>query len=450
MHIVVKLEEKLRAKVRDDVLQHVLKSLTSSGSDPSPLAAAMMVEMVKLDLVLLKGVATTLEMLLKDKHSRRAAIAVLGKLSEQHPANEAVNRATSHLQTLVLQVADPTYDYDVITICRNFGWKCGSKASLVHLKTITASPHQRILSSAYFPGRDELATGGSEGNVAIWGSPSFGDVPAAQFTLTGPGNIWYSPVGMDASPKGSALAVACVASRTLAPVIKLFLCSESGVWSLGDTVNRTPNTIMTAIKAVSTRIGGLCVAESTEQEGELVHDVVLFGGNSATSETRKLARAHSDYITVVTSSAENENWLLTGSRDTLVKVWDTRNGPGTSPAHSLQHHTDTITSIAAVRDTLLTASLDNMLCLWDTRKLKSPVTERPSPSPILRVACATGASVVVATTQSLSLLSLHPFHAHDVVPNVCYTEVRPNHDGSVIFATGDSIDLYAIQPLPGA
>ena len=139
IEIVAKLDEKIRSKVRDEVLQAVLKGLTSSGSEPMPTCAAMMAEMVRLELVLLRGVATTLETLLSDKNTRRAAIAVLGKLSEQHGQNEAFVKATAHLQQSLLKVQDQTCDYDVITICRNLGWRSNSRASLTQVRSFAAT-----------------------------------------------------------------------------------------------------------------------------------------------------------------------------------------------------------------------------------------------------------------------------------------------------------------------
>ena len=446
IEIVAKLDEKIRSKVRDEVLQAVLKGLTSSGSEPMPTCAAMMAEMVRLELVLLRGVATTLETLLSDKNTRRAAIAVLGKLSEQHGQNEAFVKATAHLQQSLLKVQDQTCDYDVITICRNLGWRSNSRASLTQVRSFAAtggspSPHRNIVSSAYFAGRDELATGGDEGIVAVWGPPSYGETPSATLQLP----PQYVPVAMDASPKGNALAVAAVAGHYHPSTVKLYACADStGTWSLGDTLTRPVNTIITCIRAVSSRIGVLCVAETTD---ESAHDIVFFGGSSATVETRKIAGAHSDYITVTASSTENENWLLTGSRDATARVWDTRS-QAVSPAHTLTYHHDTVTSIASMRDVIVTASLDQTLCIWDMRKLKAPVAERGFSAPVLRVACTAGTTAVVATSNSLSLLSLHPLQVHDVIPNVCYTEVRANHDGTIVFASNTTLDTFLVQLTP--
>jgi WD40 repeat protein len=252
---------------------------------------------------------------------------------------------------------------------------------------------------------------------------------------------------MDTSPKGNALAVAAVAGRAQPSTVKLFACSDTtNAWSLGDTLTRPANTVITSIRAVSSRIGVLCVAESNSSAAEIAHDIVFFGGSSATVETRKIALAHSDYITVVASSTENENLLLTGSRDATARVWDTRS-QAVSAAHTLSSHHDTVTSIASLRDVIVTASVDQSLCLWDMRKLKSPVAERSFGAPVLRVACTAGTTAVVATSNSLSLVSLHPLQVHDVVPNVCYTEVRANHDGSVVFASRATLDAYVVQLL---
>lgn len=448
LSIVSMLEEKYRGRIRDDVLQRVLKELTTSGDETMPLCARMMAEMVRLELVLIRGVATTLDALLKDRASRRAAVAVIGQLAQlyQDEGNPAVLHIIHDTRATLESINDPSFEYDCNCVSRLAGWSPPPAASLVLFRSFRTPHLSNTISSAYFPGRDELVTGGSERTVAVWGGPTYGETPSATFQL--PANT--TPVSMDGSSKGNLLVVGCVtaarrdhtASVSSTSVVQGYICSEHGTWTSGDAIKRPEKTIVTNVRCVAVKGAVICTGESLDDSN---HQVVFF--NSQGAETRKINRAHQDYITTIASCPENETMLLTGSRDMTVRLWDARIASSAPPPSLLDSHKDTITSISSIRDVILTTSMDGVLKLWDVRRLKGELQEKKFASPILRSVCTTGTTAAVSTAQGLYMISLFPtLKVEDVIPNVRYTELKANHDGTVVFGCGAGcVDSYAVQ-----
>jgi hypothetical protein len=559
--VVALLDEPFRSKVRDEVLQGVLKSLTSvtintenfmskrhastpppppistvdsdsSSGDQSqqqqdaddaegfvPLATRMMVEMIRLDLVLIKGVATTLDTLLRDRNARQAAVAVIGLLAERyaqtqcnairshHPAPAAahgkgkqqpqqqsttssnstnddgilpmLNHVRSALQSAAADAAANScgeLDYDLNAIYRYMDWghapapsSTTSSASaspkdayhsqhqtLVRVPKPLTTPHEAITSMAYFACRDQLVTGGAERTISVWGSQVSGEVPSASFQLP----AHTTPVSMDASIRGSLLAVGCVTSSkggVPSSCVQAYLCSDSGAWTVGDVIKRPDRTVLTNVKCLAVKGSVVCTTETLLAADQPQHQVALF--NAAGHETRVFARAHADCITALGVSADSDHLIITGSRDATVRLWDVRspvtgstNGAGSSPTSSTGHvvlngHFDTITSIAPVRDVIVTTSLDGTMRVWDVRRTKTELCSKKFSSGVLKAVCTANLSAVVSTLRGLFLVSLLPtIEVDDVLPNVVCTDLRANFDGTVVFgASKDFISSFAIH-----
>lgn len=583
--VVALLEEPYRSKVRDEVLQGVLKALTSvtitTESSPSvtattatpsaaaqrtstpppppistvdsesssdqqqtphllqqhaeeaegfvPLATRMMVEMIRLDLVLIRGVATTLDTLLRDRNARQAAVAVIGLLAERYAQSQSTAAASAnnskqgkskqqqqqsssttttstndegilpmlnHVRSaLQLAAADAAVnscgelDYDLNAIYRYMDWRhtppppptaaaaplqpavvvassssTNTKDSAApHLQTMVrvpkplATPHEAITSMAYFACRDQLVTGGAERTISVWGSQVSGEVPSASFQLP----AHTTPVSMDASIRGSLLAVGCVTSSSKGAVpsscVQAYLCSDSGAWTVGDIIKRPDRTVLTSVKCLAVKGSVVCTTETLLAADQPQHQVALF--NASGHETRVFARAHADCITALGVSADSDHLIITGSRDATVRLWDVRspvtgstNGAGASPTSSTGHvvlngHTDTITSIAPVRDIILTTSLDGTMRVWDVRRTKTELCSKKFSSGVMKAVCTANLSAVVSTLRGLFLVSLMPtIEVEDVVPNMRCTDLRANFDGTVVFgASRDSITSFAIH-----
>ncbi|KAH9600633.1 hypothetical protein LSM04_007410 [Trypanosoma melophagium] len=511
LSIVAALEAPFRVQIRDAVLQELLTALTTTRNPgPMPVCSEMLAEMVRLNLVVLRGVATTLEKLLDSPDTRRAAIAVLGRLADQNRGDELFLQVVQNVEPLVRRIKEPEYDYDCITIARLLGWSTAERTtggttttaapSLVPVKTIEQSC--TVTSMTYFRQRDELVSATCDGAVIIWGSPNpiNGDVKPS-VTIDLPQQC--VPIAMDAAPRGNYLVVAgmpfpsgnlrammnesgngsgnnsnnnnnnntsngsgsskkrnILSSPVKGPVLRFLTCNEStGSWANGEAITRKEHVTLTAVAALSNLV--VCTAESTPTErltdSGLQHDLLLLNGHTA-QPLRRFEHVHDDYTTVLRVGEEGEHMLLSGSRDCVVKVWDTRssssggNRPSLStavganintttgtftPTHRLKHsHTDTITAILPHRKALITASLDGSLLMWDTRRMSTPVWETHMTSPILDVAAAENGNIAVATARGLTLLSLESHRAQDIISNVAHTQLRSNADGTVIFAAG--------------
>jgi WD40 repeat protein len=344
-------------------------------------------------------------------------------------------RALSHIQKTVQEIDDPQFDYDVNSITRHLMWTPQPKATLKRFRTIE-TPHTAVTATGYFPSRDELVTAGHEGSIAVWGAPFFGDRPSTVLDL--PRHYFASAV--DGLAKGTMFVAVCnrsVHPSLSSPLLQTYVMNEASQWVKGEAVTRHEGTVVTNVKCINAKGAVFCISESLGEQ----HQLAFFSAHG--SETRRVSRAHTDHIIAMTSNPENENLLFTGSRDTTVRVWDTRSS-GSSPTHMLEAHEDTVTSIGVFRDVVMTTSFDGRLRLWDMRKLKSHVAEKQFLSPILRASVTHNTTATVATAYSLNLVSLFPLQLEDCIPNVLYPDLRANFDGSVIFAAGKNVDFYAV------
>lgn len=397
----------------------------------------------------------------------RTAVATLGLLADRYKKHDSFLRAVSHLQPLLQKEVslDPSLEYENAFISRTLGWNLpGPRLSLVK-RFPTAQHHSKpIISSTYFSVTDDLVTGGAEGGICVWGAPptasssssatSTGDGgngssdcssgPSARFALPPS----YIPAAMDGFTRGRVLAVACVAPAPNTPMIRLYQCPDADVtgshWKLVETIERDDCTVITCLKRINLKTNAFVTAEADGRS----HNLVCY--NMQGKVQRQIIGAHKDFTTVLQPSVDY-NWLFSGSRDTMVKAWDSRNFSTNAPLHALAAHSDTITGIYTTADNVITSGLDNKVCLWDIRRLKKPVTEKQFAAPVLKVSVcgAQRPCIIVSTTQSLSLLSFTNLVTEDVVANTCYTDLRPNYDGSALFATGgmgQSIDMYVSDP----
>jgi hypothetical protein len=436
LSIIPHLEEPAKAKVRDEVLNLVLKSLTTA-NDNHVNAAGMLSELVNLQLVVLSGVASTLEALLQDATTRKAACAVLGKLAQQsqNPSNQT-RAALNHLSPLIARIDDPELEYDVVYINRAMGWKT-PRASLTHGRTLTTPHKGAIISSAFFPQRDEFVTGGADGVICVWGPPSNGDTPSTTFNLPSA----TIPCSMDASPQGHLLAVAVASLDGKTPQIQLYPVLDIAKWGPAQKINRPIGSVVTSIKCLSSRSAGICLSERSSKGS----NNLLFFALPGDTVVRDIPEAHTDYVTCLATSAESDTVVLSGSRDKTVRLWDTRNSKPS--VATLAGHSMCVTTVSTVRDLVATGSLDRNLCIWDIRKLQKPVMSKTLSAPILKVHCGQQPTAVVATTNSISALTLDPLEVQDITPNVCYHELRQNNETSVVFAAGEGsvVDMYSLR-----
>lgn len=441
-------------EIREELLVQVFTQIREAPEADVPALADSLVAMIKGEVVHVAAVVAPIEALLKEPNGCRPAVFVLGKLCEQFASNPTFSKAISPLQP-ALQAAigtDSAFDYDNAFISRVLGWKLPGP-QLVHIRRFEAvsssstpsmtaanSTSKNVVSSAYFGPSDELVTGGADGRICVWGAPGYGTTPSARFSLPPS----FVPVSMDTMTKGRVLMVACVGPAPATPQIQFFQCSDAGKeganWSLIHTIERD-SSIISCIKRIHNKSNAFVVAE---EEDAGVYGLIFF--NSQGAVTRQIHKAHDTTITAVGVSP-NHSWLVSGSKDGVVKIWDAK-GTTITPLHILAGHTSPITAVIVTSDHIVTASIDGKLCQWDIKRMKKPVVEKVFPDPIIK-AVLTGSMrpcVAVATLRCITLLTINGLIVEDVHPNVCASELRSNHNGSLLFGCGAHIDMYLTDP----
>eukprot|EP00758_Cryptobia_borreli_P004688 Tbor_TRINITY_DN4521_c0_g1::TRINITY_DN4521_c0_g1_i1::g.15774::m.15774 len=397
-------DDKLRTEVRDLVLKYVLEDLTISGDDPMPNCAAMLAEMVKLELVMLTGIGKTLEAFLNDPSTRRAAIAVLGILAENYSGNEAFLKAVRHLQPILQSFSnDPSFNYDNAFITRIVGWNLpGPQLGLIRRFPIPQNTTKSIVSSTYFSTSDELLTGSMDGTISVWGAPQYG---GASLSKTSAGNVngesdqtlstspntsttspgcsgpsakitlppSYLPVSMDAFTRGRILAVACVAPAPATPCIRLYQCTteeHAAASSKGRSSSTTRG-------SCSTTSAGDDSNSSTNFMGpSLSH---LTAALPATPGVWKLVenieRDECSMITCLKRINFKTNTFCTGEADGQSHNIVFFNGQGKQIRQIQKAHTDVITVLNTSQDAnwLFSGSRDTTVKAWDSRTGTSPL-----------------------------------------------------------------------------
>ncbi|CAD2218419.1 G-protein (beta)-like protein [Angomonas deanei] len=453
LSVVSKLEEDLQKEVRNAVLQDLLDQLTNPGVHPVSSAAEMLAEMSRLGLVRLPGVVAVVDQLLSDPEKRRAGVFVLGRVAEQNKGSEAflkeVHDKPNIEQVLLALYKDPEFECDVVTITRLLGGDAALQSAVALRPSVEIPSSAPTTAIHYVRGRDELASVRGDGTIAFYGAPnSAGEVPP-RVTLDLVGNC--SPVGVSAPRSGQYVVVAgnpilpAFASHVearrktdgskqpsvTAPVVQLFAPSEQPAgWVSGEAIQRTAGLTATAVSALSSTTISLAESHTT-------HDITLIDASTATA-ANTVAGAHSDYITVLTA-CESEFAFVSGSRDKVVKLWDSRK-PGTASAVATMTnaaHGDTISAIQSFKSYIMTSSLDGTVLVWDARQLETPVASRTFASPVLSLCTLEERRTVVATARCLYLLSLESLSSIDATPNAVYTSLCANEKGNAVFAIGE-------------
>lgn len=481
--VVASLDDPHKKQVRGIVLQKNMDQLGVSGEDPMPLAAEMLVEMAKLGLVRLPGMIAVIETFLEKPQTRRAGLAMLGRILDQLRDNKRFIASVRSNKSISMQLYKfhncPEYEYDVIAISQlmtnNTGGSNGNPT--LHEGPVlrhSGAPTTRI---QYFGARDELVSAHLDGTVVLWGDPGNSmtamqgtlDMPNAciPWAMAGPRQGSYlvlsgKPLPQDSSyGQFSSMRKRHELSSSKGPMSrKPVLCIldyNGGLWKAGQIIERPLTTTLTAVAALPNSV--VCSAETQNNvESGLPgrqHEIVFFHAGTG-QHLRTIQQAHSDYVTVLATCAESAALLFSGSRDRTVKLFDARvqqqgAGKGGSVVQLPNTHTDTITSISTLHDSVITTSLDGTLLIWDRRKLNEPLVTRAFSSPVLSTALlGNGESLMaVGTARGLYLVtsvSKSYVVAMDIVPNKAHTQLVSNADGSVLFAADtEGIHVYGVK-----
>ena len=110
---------------------------------------------------------------------------------------------------------------------------------------------------------------------------------------------------------------------------------------------------------------------------------------------------HSDWVNSIILS-EDKRILISGASDTLIKIWNLRDG---SVLHSFQSHTDYVTALAYANgvNKFASASLDHGICIWDLEEIRS-LTQPSSNDPCNRLPGQKDSIYSIAVNTDCSLL----------------------------------------------
>ena len=110
---------------------------------------------------------------------------------------------------------------------------------------------------------------------------------------------------------------------------------------------------------------------------------------------------HSDWVNSIILS-EDKKILVSGASDTLIKIWDLRDG---SVMQSFQTHTDYVTALAYANSVnkFASASLDHGICIWDLEEIRS-LTQPSSNEPCNKLSGQKNSIYSIAVNTDCSIL----------------------------------------------
>jgi len=394
--LLPRLPEPYKTKVRDRLIQKVLKHLTQkrpidcNRMDFFAYAEAF-AALVKVEFVNISGAITTITTLLQKPESRCAAVTMLGKTVELclHLLNEKCDvTKLAELRSVLATVTEEAFRYDVNYIDENMGWTtplplsalnaasdpvaasrrplAGSSAAAAPAQPmqpvqqqpqqpqasaapVSATPIGRLVCKARFQGhtdkiftlcydtaREALVSSGRDGLVLTWGADG-----RMRDRLALPGQYTCS---MDINPRTRSLFLCGVPKEgsTVPPSLMLYTLSDAGNWGLvGALGSKLPPVAGSSSGAVPTRIVS-CVEALVQDQGN----------KFATGES--LNTEPSGFVRFYDAEA--------GAFDAL------------QPLVSYREHEDFITSLAnhpSAEGMLFSGSRDGTIRLWDQRQAKS-------------------------------------------------------------------------------
>lgn len=436
----------LLSQVRATLLERLAKYDTDSPPDTDVgVAPAAFARFTALGLIEPAEAVALVRSMLRRMGTRTAGVAILGQLAVEASAARRAGKPLTAFEAFAeldeeLADAAPSASYEMTFISTRLGWRPRTARfeqvaqwPIDDAADLSGASHLRC---TYNAAHDVLFTTDNRGLV-VWSSHNGAATPRVLCPT-------HSFVSVDLSAKGDAAAAVSAPDGDQGPALHIFTTRSAsrGTKTTADsTLVLEGADTSTCVKCVTSRSAAFCVAVTSEG----AHGLRLYSAGGAL--TRTTSSAHDDYITCLATSPENDNMLLSGSRDATVKCWDVRNQ---KHAHVLQKHSNTISSVAVVRDTILTASFDQQLCTWDARRLDQPTDCVVFGSPLLSMACTARGAIAVSTLQSLSLVALHPLRVQDAVGGVCYRDVAMTPNGKTLFAVGNdaataTVDVFRVD-----
>jgi hypothetical protein len=446
--LISRLVEPQRSRLRDEVVQRAVaflsqnRRLDHSRETLLPYAEAV-AALVKVELLGIKNVVSTLIQLIRYDSTRCAGITCLGKLVEV-AHDLVVERCDGQLLeqlrvTLGSAQQDDTFVYDVEYIMEPFGWNQGQQNQrFVNVTHVRGAAHHMspILSLAYssssIGAREIVVTSSADGTIATWD-------PAGNLVENCVLARHYAS-SLDLTRAGKALIVGSVGrSPSTAPAV-VFYVEEAGRWVEKGAVEPEGARVVTAVKSLRNAHSLLfCCGVSGMSNSVCYYDAM-----------RQVALRefldHSDIVTALYTHPERD-LVFSGSRDCTVCMYDLRSQAAGS---QYAHHYSTVTCIDGFGDYIVTGGLDKRIMVHDLRMLHPQNIVRDLDSAVLSVSISPQLLCAAATLTGVQLVSLTanglPMCKADCMLSVPrYNGISWNTTGSMLYAGGDTctLDLLA-------
>lgn len=253
--------------------------------------------------------------------------------------------------------------------------------------------------------------------------------------------------------------------------IIVITCNENSIrWNKGEVIMRPAGVALTAITAFRNSI--VVVGESLVKAKPMHTDKIAAAEEAilpspATSSLHRLSfvdvaygtvmrqipNAHDDYITALTVLDEGSYVLLSGGRDSAVKLWDPRSREdspvvNTALCAGVASHNTTISAICTTGFNVLSTSVDGSMRLWDLRSMDAPVVQHDLAYHTVDVSLISNRRAAAATSRGLVIVSLDTLRPTDMCyAEPGYTHVTPNSSGELVFAASCSGSLSAAAVL---
>lgn len=443
--LVSRLGEPHRSRLRDEIVQRTVSFLSQNRRlDHSREVllpyAEVLAALVKVELLGVKNVVSTLIQLIRYDSTRCAGITCLGKLVET-AHDLVVDRCDGPMLeqlrvTLGSAQQDDTFIYDVEYIMEPFGWNHGQQNQrFVNVSHVRSAQHHisPILSLAYssssIGAREIVVTSSADGTIATWdhtGNLVENCVLARHYASS-----------LDLTRAGKALIVGSVGrSPSTAPAV-VFYVEDAGRWVEKGAVEPENARVVTAVKSLRSAHSLLfCCGVSGMSNSVCYYDAVR---QAALREFHD----HSDIVTTLYAHPERD-LVFSGSRDCTVCMYDLRTGQAVGSQYA--HHYSTVTCIDGFGDYIVTGGLDKRIMVHDLRMLHPQNIVRDLDSAVLSVSISPQLLCAAATLTGVQLVSLSgsglPMCKAECMLSVPrYNAIAWNTMGSTLYAGGDTCNL---------
>lgn len=445
MCMVAQLPEEKREAVKRTILSKAMSILSSPRRQdcsrlPLLSCAETLILMVKAELLPLRSLLDTLTKMIRFESTRTAGITCLGKLVEElfdmiRSCDGPLLSALCH--ALIDAYHGNTFLYDVEYIMEAFGWS--TSRSPMSLKSSSTHHQSPILAMQYYGGvnkREFVVSSSTDGCIATW------DANGGLLENTALSRCYAS--SLDLMNGGNTLLVGTAGRLSSSPPALILYQREGGTseWVESKTLEPAGVEDITGVRGFHSNLDFNFCASAHMLDGR--DSLLLFDQHQ---EVIGEYHDHRDIITSIHAPSESSHAVITGSRDAMVCLYDTRIS---TPPITFTKHKNTVTAIATVGDLLFTGGLDGLVVIQDMR-VSGIVATYELDSAVLALAINSGLQCAVSTLTGIHLTTSSIGFSNSTFPSFervnCgslaprYNALAWNAGGTFLYAGGDSCTL---------